>query len=146
MLCGATGATRKVFVHKNSLGNTEALSVFHAQGTKLLKMSIGAQSAEQHFAMTAVFRTAYFIAKQDHPYSDHPHLLDLQRDGVNVGRVLQSNVVCSDILINYIAHDMKQALVKHTVMSKPLFSVLIDESTNLNRISCLVVYICCTLG
>ena len=59
-----------------------------------------------------------------------------------MGRVLQSNVVCSDIINYNIAHDMKLALV----MSKPLFSVLIDESTNLNRISCLVAYICCTLG
>lgn len=44
---------------------------------------------------------------------DHPELIDLLAvNGVNVGRVLHSNVVCSDI-IDHIADDMRKKFLRN---------------------------------
>lgn len=77
----------------------------------------------------AVFRTAYYIAYHDRPYTDHTHLIDLQ-----------SNVICADI-IDHITATMRSNLVKQIVETKLLLSVLIDESTSLSRNTSLIVYI-----
>lgn len=88
-----------------------------------------------------MFRTAYYIAKKDRPYSDHPDLISLQEiNGLNLGRILHSNVTCSDI-IDHIADDMRKSLIDSILHSKRPFAVLIDESTSLSRASCMVVYL-----
>ena len=88
-----------------------------------------------------VFRPAYYIAKSDRPYYDHQDLIDLQElNSVDIGRVLHINVSRSDI-IDHIATRMKGKVVDNIVSSKSHFSVFIDESTSLNRSSCLIVYV-----
>ena len=54
---------------------------------------------QQHEETCRVFRTAYYIAKSNRPYTDHPDLVELQElIDVNLGRVLHRNVICSDII------------------------------------------------
>ena len=100
-----------------------------------------------HEAVTCnIFRTAYYIASNDRSFTDYPTLIDLQRlNGVGVGRVLHSNVICADI-VSHIANEMKTKLVQQIIVAKPMISILIDESTNLNKESCLIVYIRTTLN
>jgi len=81
------------------------------------------------------------VAKNDRPFTDHPDLLDLQQlNGVNVGRVLHSNAVCSEI-IQHIASDMRRSLFDCIITSKPPTAVLIDESTSFGKISSLIIYL-----
>jgi len=87
----------------------------------------------------------YDTARNNRPYSDHPSLIDLQKlNGVNVGRVLHSNVICADI-IDHIAKEMRTKLVKTITTTKPHppIAILIDESTSLSQKSCLIVYVRC---
>jgi len=67
-----------------------------------------------------VFRTAYYIAKSNRPYTDHPDLVELQElNDVNLGRVLHSNVICSDI-IDHISFEMRRAVIKAMVAAMHL--------------------------
>lgn len=59
---------------------------------------------------------------------------------MSVGRVLHSNVTCTDI-IDHISGDMRRNIVANIITNKTKFSILIDESTNLNRLPCLIIYL-----
>lgn len=57
------------------------------------------------------FRIAYYLAKNNCPNTDHHALIDLQRvNGLKMGRVLHSNVTCTDI-VHSILKEVKQALM-----------------------------------
>ena len=94
----------------------------------------------------SVFRTAYYIAKRNKPFTDHPKLIDLQKaNGVNVGRVLHSNVTCAEI-IQFISKEMKGALMASILSTRPKHTILIDEGTAISKKSCLVVYLRCSVN
>jgi hypothetical protein len=101
-----------------------------------------ANAARHQFDETCkVFRTAYYVAKQDRPYTDHPDLVTLQQqNGVDMGRILHSETVCKDI-IDHIACEQRHSLVTNLLLKKSNMSVMIDESTSLSRLSCLIVYV-----
>ena len=76
-------------------------------------MDINARSQEASFHSTArIFRTAYYVAKNDKPYTDFESLIDLQKaNSVNMGRVLHSKTICVDI-IDHVSAQMKRELLK----------------------------------
>lgn len=50
-----------------------------------------------------IFRTAYYISKNNRPFSDHSKLLELQNiNGINTGITLQSRFSCTQIIAPYI--------------------------------------------
>ena len=99
---------KKIFEHKNSKSHLHAEKVDTVARADSLKEAVIEQEKEHVRATANVFRTAYYIAKNDRPYLDHPELIDLQRaNGVNVGRVLHSQTVCVDI-IDHIACGMRK--------------------------------------
>ena len=103
--------------------------------------------AKQEAAMIEtqrVFITAYHIAKHDRPYVDHPHLIDLQvKNGLKLGRVLHNPPSCVDI-IDHIAANMRVRLIEALKLSAcSKMAVLIDDSTSLSSVSCLIIYIRC---
>jgi len=112
-----------------------------------LKANVVSQKEEQYHATSNVFRTAYYIAKNNRPYTDHSGLIDLQRlNGVDVGRLLHSSTMCVDI-VDHIAEHMSSKLMQSVLESDVPFAILIDESTTLsNNKACLVVYIRCSIG
>lgn len=56
-----------------------------------------------------------------------------------MGRVLHSNVLCTDI-VHFIADEMKRSLMASIRCTRPKVSILIDESTTVSKKSCLIVY------
>ena len=57
-----------------------------------------------------IFRTAYLISKNQCPFTDMPKLVDLQViNGVDLGRILQTNVSCIQI-IDHIAFKMRKKI------------------------------------
>ena len=90
---------KKLYDHRDSESHKAAFKILAARKQEELMESIAIQTANLHEETCNVFRTAYYIAKEDRPYSDHPTLIELQEmNGVNSGRVLHSNVVCTDII------------------------------------------------
>ena len=90
---------------------------------------------------TKVFRTAYYIAKKNRPFSDHEGLIHLQEiNGIDMGSILHSRYSATNI-ISHITREMRNKLVRSMITRGKKFSVLIDESTSLGNKSTLVVYI-----
>ena len=67
------------------------------------------QSEQAVFQSTArVFRTAYYVAKNNKPFTDFESLIDLQEgDSLDMGRVLHSKTVDVDI-IDHVSSQMKK--------------------------------------
>jgi hypothetical protein len=87
----------------------------------------------------AVFRTAYYLAKMNRPFSDHDDLIELQeKNGVNMGTSLHSRY-SSTIIVEHIAKKMQTKLVDSIVSSSGKLSVLIDEATSLSHKSAFIV-------
>jgi hypothetical protein len=92
-----------------------------------------------------VFPTVYYVAKRNRPYVDHPELVQLQvLNGLDMGRMLRSNVVAADIC-EHMSDEMRKKLVNAIMAAALPVSVLIDESTSLGQKSCLVVYLRCSV-
>jgi hypothetical protein len=101
---------KKISDHKKSLAHVEGVNVLAIRGEESLKTNIVDQQKDAWLATSNIFRTAYYLAKQDRPFTDHSSLVDLQRlNGVNVGRVLHSRTTCVDI-IDHIRDKMRKEL------------------------------------
>lgn len=136
---------RKLYKHKNSKNHCYATELLSKREKESLRSSVTLQQEHKFDECCKIFRTAYYVAKSDRPYSDHTSLLELQElNGVSVGRLLHSNVSCVNIT-EHIAHEMRHTLVNQILSNKCHVSVLVDESTNISRTSCLIVYIRATL-
>ena len=137
---------KKIYEHGDSNDHRAATKILADQNDYQITASLHTHNTLHEAVTCNIFRTAYYIASNDRPFTDHSTLIDLQRlNGVDVGRVLHSNVICADI-VGHIANEMKTKLVQQFVAAKPMISILIDESTSLNKESCLIVYIRITLN
>lgn len=93
-----------------------------------------------------VFRTAYCIAKNQRPFSDHPKLIDLQiYNGLNMGRILQSDKSCSNI-VDHIAIEMRKKVCNEIIHQQRKLCVIVDESTTLSKKTMLVICLRTTIG
>lgn len=87
----------------------------------------------------AVFRTAYYIAKMNRPFTDHDNLIELQeKNGVNLGTSLHSRYSCTKI-VEHVAREMQTKIVNSIVSSSNKLSVLIDEATSASHKSAMIV-------
>lgn len=90
-----------------------------------------------------VFRTTYFIAKNNRPITDHFNLLGMQKlNGVEIGLGLHTKKTPMEI-ISHVSDEMKERIAKQILEVVGILSVLIDESTSLGRKSTLIVYLKC---
>ena len=71
------------------------------------------QATERENEITVrVFRTVYFLMKEKCPFTDFPHLIDLQQlNEAHIGHVLHSRVSAADIC-NHIGNEMRKNVVK----------------------------------
>jgi len=88
----------KVRLHGDSEAHKDADKILNKRSKRVMEQAVVQQQADNLESTSVVFRTVYYVAKYDRPYVDNPHLLDLQHlNGVHIGKVLHSNVVCTDI-------------------------------------------------
>uniref|UniRef100_A0A3P9JP33 DUF4371 domain-containing protein n=1 Tax=Oryzias latipes TaxID=8090 RepID=A0A3P9JP33_ORYLA len=88
-----------------------------------------------------VFRTAYYVAKYNKPFTDFESLIDLQEtNSINMGRVLHSKTVCVDI-VDHVASQMKKEIMTKIIQNRSKITVLADESTNVGNKSTLIVFV-----
>jgi hypothetical protein len=130
---------KKIFEHKKSEAHNKALEI----STQLKKKEIDCQVEnmhEKHFSTTEkVFRTVYKIVKNQRPFVDLPHEVDLQvLNGISLGKILHSDKTCAAIA-SHIATEMKKNICKDIISTKKKISVLIDESTTLSKRTVLIV-------
>lgn len=131
---------KKLYDHKTSHSHKLAESICQKKAESTLDGRFFRAQQELLSTTEKVFRRAYYIAKCNRPFTDHPGLIDLQRiNGLNMGRILHTNVLCTDI-VHFIAEEMIKALMVSIRCTRPKVSILIDESTTVIKKSCLVVY------
>lgn len=88
-----------------------------------------------------VFRTVYKIVKTQRSFVDLPNEIDLQvLNGINMGNILHSDKMCADKAL-HIESEMKKNICKNIILTKTKISILIDESTNLSKLTILVVVV-----
>ncbi|KAJ4930984.1 hypothetical protein JOQ06_025285 [Pogonophryne albipinna] len=120
---------KKIREHKNSAAHNEAVKILQTANKDIL-LNMNASSQESVFESTAkVFMTAYYVAKNNKPFTDFESLIDLQQaNSADLGRVLHSKTVCVDI-IEHVSSQMKKELLKKIIETKSKITVLADEST-----------------
>jgi hypothetical protein len=122
--------------HVESEGHKTATKIHDAQ-LEFIDEGIQKISAVAEETTIKVFRTAYYIAKKNRPFSDHEDLVELQHiNGVNLGSILHSRHTATSI-IHHVEHEMRKQLVLRLVSSGAKLSFLIHESTSLRNKSTL---------
>lgn len=131
----------KILDHNNSISHRLCLKKLVERKNKHLVNCLA--KANSHLTDTTVsnFKTAYYIAKEDRPYSDHFSLVQLQQsNGVNMGKTLHSRWSSVNI-INHISTEMKRKLCEVIINNKCKISLMMDESTTISKKSTLIIYI-----
>lgn len=141
-----TSLRKKISDHKQSTAHLTAENIMSEAKTQTLEKVCDSMN-ESHLASTkSVFRTAYYIAKSDRPYSDHFELLELQKlNGVDIGVGLHSRYSSVEI-IDHISKEMKQKVIRQILEISGNISVITDESTTLGAKSTLIVYLKCEVS
>uniref|UniRef100_A0A671K3M9 DUF4371 domain-containing protein n=1 Tax=Sinocyclocheilus anshuiensis TaxID=1608454 RepID=A0A671K3M9_9TELE len=89
----------------------------------------------------SVLRTAYYLAKNNRPFTDHKTLVELQQlIGVKMGHILHSRFSATNI-IESIVKEMLRSIVNNIVSSSSKLAVLIDEASTLSRKTTMIVNI-----
>lgn len=120
--------------------NTAAKILEQAKGNSLLHVTAKAQSV-QLSRTSRVFRTAYQDAKQNRPAFGFEAEIECQQlNGLDMGRILHSNVACSNIQ-QHISSEMKKKMFAKITALSPKVGLLLDETTTLNKKNVLIVYL-----
>lgn len=135
---------KKMKEHKDSEAHALAEKLCksrHTLESNPLKRKIDECNSHLSETTSRCFLTAYKAAKHARPFVDYEYDIELQQlNGLNMGRILHSDVTCASI-VSHIAVEMRKKMLKLCLSSNSKFSVLLDESTSLSKKSCLIVYI-----
>ncbi|XP_063302262.1 E3 SUMO-protein ligase KIAA1586-like [Pelobates fuscus] len=136
-----TSLRKKIHIHKISEAHVKAGDIQAVSRKEILQSNIAEQQKHKFASTTKVFRTAYFCAKKNRPFTDFRDLISLQvANGADLGCILHSEYTAAQI-IDCIASEMRKKLCKAIVEQTPKISVYIDESTTVSNHSVLIVYI-----
>ncbi len=133
----------KILKHKESSAHTTAMEICAKSDQQAIEKQVDVMNKVEIVKTEKVLRTAYFLAKEDRPYSDHVLLLELQEaNGLDLGPGLRSRFTATN-MIGHIATEMRQSACSHIQKSGGKISVLIDESTTVSNKSALIIYLKC---
>lgn len=103
---------KKVFEHARTKAHQAAGSILEKAKVDSLGQSIINSQSEPITTTARIFRTVYKEAKRHHPAYGFEHEIDCQElNGLDMGRILHSNVACSNIQKHILA-EMKNCLKK----------------------------------
>lgn len=136
-----TSLRKKLFDHRTSQAHGLANKIQTNAKKHQIQNSVASMAKEQQAVTERVFRTAYKQAKLNRPFYEFETEIDLQiKNGLDMGRILHSNVACSNIVL-HISDQMTSDLINNLVKSDSKFSLLLDEATSLSNKNALIVYI-----
>lgn len=137
---------KKIIEHKQSKAHQTAQTIVDKSNKNSMAQNIDSMNQAQLDSTKAVFRSAYFIAQNDRPYSDHFGLVELQKlNGVDVGIGLHSRYSAVEI-IDHISKEMKTRILNQVKDISGKISIIIDESTSISSKSVLIVYLKCEIS
>ncbi|KAF3858860.1 hypothetical protein F7725_012061, partial [Dissostichus mawsoni] len=118
---------KKIREHKNSAAHNEAVKILQTANKDIL-LNMNASSQESVFESTAkVFMTAYYVAKNNKPFTDFESLIDLQHaNSADLGPCVITD---------------EKGTSKKIIETKSKITVLADESTSVGHKSTLIVFL-----
>lgn len=138
-----TSLRKKIFKHKQSTSHMTAETISAKAKSETIQKFCDKMNASHLECTIKVFRSAYYLAKNDRPYSDHFELLELQQlNGIDIGIGLHSRFSATEI-INHVADEMKKRITQQILKITGKISIIIDECTSLGAKSALIVYLKC---
>lgn len=134
-----TNLRKKISKHKSSQSHLHAERIIEKQKLEIMPTQVLKTPYIDIENTKRIFRTAYTIAKNQRPYTDMQNLVDLQIiNGLDMGRILQTNKACSNI-IDHITFEMRKKLCLDLLHNKRKICIIVDESTTLSQKSMLVI-------
>lgn len=138
-----TSLRKKIYEHCKSFSHTTAEKILKEADKQKLEVIVDKMNDSEICSTSKVFRTAYYIAKHDRPYSDHFDLLKLQEmNGSTIAHGLRSRLSATEI-IDHIGIQMKSKICQQILKIQGNLSIIIDESTTLSKMSSLIIYLKC---
>ena len=142
---GSSISEKLVQMHSVLLSNahSSAKQILEEATMERLEKRVDVMNASHIELTQKVIRTAYYIAKNHKPYSDHPDLIELQTlNGANLGMCLYSRSTAT-VVIDMIASEMCRKICNRILEVNGKISILVDESTTISNKTTLIVYIKC---
>ncbi|XP_028394428.1 E3 SUMO-protein ligase KIAA1586-like [Dendronephthya gigantea] len=137
----STSLRKKIYKHLNNDAHKRAEEMVNQQKKNIMPAHMDVMNTEWLDTTKRVFRTSYYIAKNDRPLNDIEGLVDLQiHNGLDMGTGLHSRSSATAI-IDHIAYEMRSTICKTIKENKGKVSILIDESTTVSGISTLIIYL-----
>ena len=131
----------KMKKHNDSKAHQVATRTLELRTKETWKTCSSQVSAKDVCTTEKIFRSVYFLAKSNLPFSDHPEICQLKRlNGIDLGVTLHSRYSATAI-VETISHVMRGNLCRFITDHQMKISVLLDESTTVSRKSAMVVYI-----
>lgn len=138
-----TSLRKKIIKHKQSNGHIAAQRIQCDAKKETLEKVCDNMNASYLKATCAIFRSVYYLAHNDRPFSDNYGLLELQREnGIDTGIGLHSRYSAAQIT-DHIGSEMRKKICQRIQAIEGKISVLIDESTSLGCKTTLIVYLKC---
>ena len=131
----------KIKKHNDSKAHKIAQEIEINRRKKILESAINTQNSEHITKTEAVFRSVYYMAKSNRPFTDHEGLVELQKlNGVDMGFILHSRFSAVNI-VRVIAEEMRKRIVEKIISSKAKLAVLIDEASTSSMKSTMTVHL-----
>ena len=135
----------KIKCHEESEAHCILSQIVQQRKSEQLPCMFG-KGLEKHLVSTErVFRTAYHLAKEERPFTDHPKLMDLQiANGLDMGILLQSRKTGAEIC-EFIGKEMQKKIVIQILDEDQPIAIMVDESTTSSQSSTLVICVRATV-
>ncbi|KAF0746987.1 E3 SUMO-protein ligase KIAA1586-like, partial [Aphis craccivora] len=131
----------KISRHNRSKAHKFALNISKDKTHNKLSTLFETSTFKNCQSTIKVFRTVYFIAKNNRPFDNHSYLVELQQmNGVLLGQTLHSRYSSTSI-IDHIATKMRNKIVQNIIETNSKISLLIDESTTNSLLSGMIIYL-----
>ena len=131
----------KIKRHKASISHQRAEECLEKTNKNEIGSAVLKSALKNTIVTEKVFRTVYYLVKQNRPFSDHVKLCELQiLNGVDLGFGLHSRYSATEILSS-IASSMRSELCSAIISGNCKISLMLDESTTVSHKSALILYL-----
>ena len=131
----------KMAKHFTSFFHQEELKRKSLAEKNILPELISREIEKSTTATEKLFKVAYYIALNNKPFKDFSKLITLLTDlEVDLGNTLHDRKTCTR-MVQTIAQTMRKSLVEFIKNSTGKPTLIVDESTTISNVSCLIVYL-----
>lgn len=130
----------KINAHSSTKAHQAAVKVLSQAQKDVLPELFLQQNSKFEETTCRLMRTAYYLAKNNRPYTAYEDLCELQEsNGIYLGIGLHSRFSATG-MVDCIADYMRKKLCSEIKQANQKISIMMDESTTVSRKSCLLLY------